>query len=230
MKEYKAGAEAFDTYKEYREKEVSGAIAKPVSLGKVIEICKAESPKTILEIGGGMGTLTEVMLKNSEAHIDVYEPDEFCRTKMDEHLKEFNGRYSIVPSYRFLPPRKEYDLMVVDGGTRKGKDGGYTKMIWLFTHYLDNVKTIYVEGNRALQRIMLRRALKSRFTYTIERYKAIEYKGTKLPGGSLFKVREEKSRMKRWINFLKWEVKEKRAIKYFIRYRIKKLKSLLHVN
>ena len=225
--DYRVEKEAVDLYQSYRDKKESGAIAKPVSLGVVMDLCKEVSPKTILEIGGGMGTLTEAMLENSEAHVDVYEPDEFCRNKMDEHLSQFKGRYTIVPNYRTLPPKKEYDLIVVDGGTRKGKDGGYTKMIWLFIHYLDNVNLIYVEGNRALQRIMIRRALKSRFTYTIKRYKEIEYNGTILPGGTRFDVKKSSSRFARWKNFLTYEAQEKRAIKYFFRYRYRKLKDKL---
>src|SRR3989338_7153575 len=218
---------SLEHYQSYRIKEYSGAIAKPVSLEVIINICREENPKSILEIGGGMGTITHLLLKETSAHVDTYEPDLFCIEKMREHLKEYNGRFEIIESYRILPPRRDYDLIIVDGGTSKGKDSGYSIMIWLFIHYLENVKIIFVEGNRTLQKILIRKALSRRFIYSIKKFPAIIYNSERLPGGTKITCSESASRIYRWLNYIYWEIREQTAIIYFIRYQMKRFKFLL---
>lgn|GEM_PF-2422217 len=135
-------------------------IAGIVTLEEMSRICQAIKPERILEMGGGIGTISYALLKFSHAFIDIYEHNEFCQGKIEENLAEFKERYQVIKDYRILPPERHYDLMIVDGGSGKGKGGGYHEAVWFFIMYLKSIKIVYIEGNRRLQRFFARKALK----------------------------------------------------------------------
>lgn len=205
----------------------SEAIAGIVTIEVMSQICRKIKPKRILEMGGGIGTISYALLKHSDAFVDIYEHNEFCRGKLKENLAEFNGRYHVIDDYRILPPAREYDLLVVDGGSGKGMGGGYHEAVWFFIMYLKSIKIVYIEGNRRLQRFFSRKALKQNYIYKITNYDKIFRQGEKLHGGQKIECFYNSSRLIRLINFIFWELKEWTAAKYFFAYRLNKIKQLL---
>src|SRR3989344_5049256 len=143
-----------EIYTLFRNKEGSEAMTGIVTLEAIVSFAKRNNPKTVLELGGGIGTLSYAVLKNSDAVLDVYEDNESCRNALKENLKGMEGRYTIISDYAHLPPKREYDLIVVDGGKGKGEyqSTGYPHLIAAYLYSLNSVKTIFVESQRKSQK------------------------------------------------------------------------------
>src|SRR3989339_1817628 len=105
-----------EIYDKFKSQSGSQNIASPVTISVLSKMCAIERPKRILEMGGGIGTISYTLLKNSDAFIDIYEDNDFCRNKLKENLSQFSGRFQIIDTYRILPPVREYDLVIIDGG------------------------------------------------------------------------------------------------------------------
>ena len=203
----KISRESDDIYKMFKFDLVKGQgskPAKPSTIQVMKNLCKM-CPKNILELGGGTGTITYTLLSNSNAHIDVYEQTDFCRDQLNENLKEFKGRYTIHPSYMTLPPRRDYDIMVVDGAEAKDHEYGYGAVAELFLRYLRDVKTVYIEGRRGKQRRQVRRALRSKGIYWIHRHSDKLYNGEFLAGGQEIHFWKTNNKFLRFLNYWFWE-------------------------
>jgi hypothetical protein len=68
----KMGKEAYGIYKLFKfDLGDSGSkAAKPNNIQTIIDICKEKNPKRVLELGGGNGTITYALMKNSGAVVD----------------------------------------------------------------------------------------------------------------------------------------------------------------
>ena len=142
------------------------AIGGVETIKVLMDICKKENPKSVLELGGGKGTLSYTILANSEAVIDIYEPLEEFRNIIDANLNFFAGRYKLMSSYMTLPPSREYDLIIVDGGKKASEGGGgFAKIIACYILSLDSVKTIIIEGQRKSQKYWVTEALWRNYLY-----------------------------------------------------------------
>ncbi len=231
--------ETVEIYNHFKEQVGSESGAQFFSIQNIKDICHEIKPKRVLEMGGGIGTLSYTILSNSNAFLDIYEQNSFCRSRLEENLKQFQGRYQIINTYRMLPPSREYDLMIIDGGAGKGRDKGYFQSAWFFLSYIQSIKIVYVEGRRRLQRIWARKALRQRYIYKLTKYdkkynKAEDVdeksqEGLKI-GGLKIECRPSKFRLLRLINYFFWEIREVTLFKYFILYRIKKIKLFLNYN
>ena len=112
-------------------------------------------------------------MKHSQAEVDIYEVNEFCINALKKNLTEFEGRYTIINSYCMLPPNREYDFMIIDGGRGKPQDEGFAEAPFFFLRYIQSIKTIYVEGVRTVQLFWAYKGLLSclknkRFIYLIK--------------------------------------------------------------
>ncbi len=223
--------EAVAVYERFRQLPRSEHIAKPATLHVLLELCRREHLESILELGGGLGTISHLVLKYSQAKLDVYEHDPYFASQLAENLKEFGGRFQILKDYRILPPRREYDLVVVDGGqARKDEPDpskGFNEAVWHYLCYLKSVRFVYVEGHRYIQRNHARKALKRKYLYFLERHADTQYQGEILNGGVLIKCRPSNSRLARLMNYLFWEVVEWKTVRNFFAYRFQKIKSLI---
>lgn len=217
-------SETWEIFRKFGAQIGSEHIASPVTIEALSRLCREHKPRRILEMGGGIGTISYILLKYSDAFLDVYEDNEFCLSKLRENLVPFEGRYQIIQNYRISPPVQDYDLMVVDGGSGKAWDGGYPLAVWFFILFLKSVKIVYVEGFRRLQRIRARRALSHRYVYKLTRYDTMILEGKRLHGGLKIDCIPSRSRILRWINFLFWEIVEWTAIRNFFWYRFSLLR------
>lgn len=210
-------------YKDFKEQTGSQNIAKPTTIEVLLEVCHEENPKRILEMGGGIGTISYLLLKNSGAVVDIYEDNDFCLRKLDEKLSEFNGRYNIITDYKTLPPVKDYDLVVVDGGSGRKNDGGYKMAVSNILSHLNSVKTVYIEGQRHVQRTLILKSLAKKYLYTLIRYDRVFFEGKQLTGGVRIKCKPNKSKFLRFINLIFWSFVEWYPVKNFVYYKFKKL-------
>ena len=210
-------------YHYFKNQKGSQEIAKPITIEVLLRICQELSPKRILEIGGGLGTISRLLLEHSDAHIDIYEDNDFCIEKLKENLSRFESRYTIVDTYAMLPPSRDYDLMVIDGADKKVKGGIGTKTIWLYLHYLRSIKVVYIEGHRYLQRLQARKALASSYTYRLYDYADSMYDGKNQRGGSKIVCKPCNSKWRKMLNFMYWEIRVGRGLKNFLRYNYRKM-------
>ena len=132
---------------------------------------KENDPLGVLELGGGTGALSKVILGNSRAYLDVYEHQELFQNLMKENLKGYY-KHTIIESYRLKPPEKNYDLVIVDGGGRGQIDNcDYPEAIGVFLRSLDSFKTVIIEGQRRYQkRLILEEIRRKKYIYKVTKY------------------------------------------------------------
>ncbi|OGF28138.1 hypothetical protein A2477_03750 [Candidatus Falkowbacteria bacterium RIFOXYC2_FULL_47_12] len=197
--------EAMAIYNYFKSLPGSEHIGKPVSIEALIGMCREYNPSRILEMGGGVGAISYTLLKHSQAFLDIYEDNDFCIGELRKNLKEFEGRFQIIETYRMLPPAKSYDIVVIDGGTGAQKDGGYPLAAQLFLMYLDSVRSVYIEGYRGLQRNLVFHTLQKKYACSFVVYKEIFFEGKKWAGGLKITCRKTNSQAGRWLMFIFWE-------------------------
>lgn len=187
-----------EIYNKFKNKQGSKYIAEVVSISNVMELCKGGD--IVLELGAGIGTLTYAMIQKG-AFVYTYESNKFCIEELRKNLAEYDFHYNLIESYKTLPPQENYALIVVDGGTgnRSDQDDGTMRTISLFLQSLDDIKIIYVEGNRVGQRAFICNALRNRYTYKVTRYPSSLKKSR---GGTKYVCKKNKSRLARWVCWL----------------------------
>lgn len=164
--------EAFSIYNTFKQKRGSEHISSPVGINVLIDIVIELQPKSILEVGGGIGALSYTALKYSNAHVDIFEDHPFCLSELKKNLKGFENRYTLLTDYEnFTLPRDSYDLVIIDGG------GHY--FIYNLISACRHVGRIFIEGGRAEQRKQARRALRQQYLFRPIQYTHSdgEYKG-----------------------------------------------------
>lgn len=216
-------------YDKFKKQSGSEQIAEPISIQVIFDICRQKKLERVLEMGGGLGTLSYTLLKYSSAFVDIYEVNDFCKKKLKENLSDFAGRYQILESYRLLPPAMEYDLLIIDGGNGKDWDKGFSSSIWFYLHYLKSVKIIYLDGKRHIQRLWARKALRQKYLYKLQRYSAVNSQGALVHRGLKIICQPHNFFLWRWLNFIFWEVMEWDTFKKAIDYRFNKVKKILKI-
>ncbi|OGZ12579.1 MAG: hypothetical protein A3D67_04195 [Candidatus Lloydbacteria bacterium RIFCSPHIGHO2_02_FULL_51_22] len=155
----------------FKNQQGSDHIAGKVTIEAVVSFCKKHNPQNILELGGGIGTLSYAILKNCDGALDIYEHNDFCIRALNDNLREMSKRYTVTTDYLKLPPQREYDLIIIDGGKGKGiYDGGFPQVIASYISSLNSIGTIFIEGRRKSQRFWVAEALRARFLYTPTHY------------------------------------------------------------
>ena len=161
------------------------AIATPVNISAIIAYCISKKPKRVLELGGGIGTLTYCILNYTDAVVEVYEENVFCRGKLLENLDPWSSRISLKESYAQVPSKTEYDLVIIDGPdseTIEKRD----KLTFQVLAALENIECIFIEGSRYSQRRLAQRKMADLSSYFIEKVRAREVNALGLVKGGLF--------------------------------------------
>lgn len=227
---YKAfKSRTLDIYNSFSQKEGAQHIATPVTIQALIDITNKVPTKHVLEIGAGIGTLTYTLLKHTDAYVDTYEDNIFCRNALSQNISDFSGRYTVLSDYSKKPPRNKYDLIIVDGGSGKHGDGGKMKVVEEVISYLEDVKIVYIEGGRHIQRALLRKALSGRFRYKLIEYKEVEIDGNFFKGGLAIYCTPESNALARSVNYFYWGILDWNSFKNAVMYRINHLKRLVKI-
>ncbi|HEY4523185.1 MAG TPA: hypothetical protein VJK73_02310 [Candidatus Paceibacterota bacterium] len=164
-------------WRSFREKPGSDHMATPVSLQFLKEYCAATKPASILELGAGIGTMTTFL---EEYGVDAYEDIPFCLGELAKNAPRAN----VIKSYETLPPKRDYDLVIIDGGDG-GKNGGYKQATSVLLSYV-SPRAVYVEGVRTPQRIEVLWSLCGRRAIKMRRVKGQAIDGTYYKGGTIF--------------------------------------------
>lgn len=145
-------------------------IASAHAIGGIIDTILRQRPKTVLEIGAGIGTLTYTILRTAtdlapgngrDLELITIEKHPFCLEQLEKNLACYEGRYRIEPdSGRLRSENRSFDFIVVDGGAgaegrhHDGCDGGISGDMGVtdFSGMLNRGGSILVEGFRLFQR------------------------------------------------------------------------------
>lgn len=198
--------EPIDIYNKFHDKQdFDDAIGGVATIGMIIKVCKELKPKHVLELGGGKGTLSYTVLKNCDASIDIYENLPKFREIIDKNLFEYKDRYSIIPSYFTLPPYRNYDLIIVDGGKNAVNEGSFRQAIASYLVSLDSFVTIIIEGQRKSQRYCVTDIIWPHYMYTPTQY--FDPSGNKKKGLLKIDCVPSNNIVKNFINHLRWRKK-----------------------
>jgi hypothetical protein len=212
----------------FSKKEGAQYIATPVTLEAMLDMDRDSRMARVLEMGAGIGTITYTLLKYTNAHVDTYEDNEFCKAALKTNLTGFEDRYTLLTDYKIDPPARVYDLVVIDGGGGKGEDGGTMPIVQKIAAHID-ARTYYIEGGRHQQRTLLRRELAKRFVYRLVQYDYATYMGVSYKGGLAIVCMPASSALLRKLNFYYWELIEWTPVKYAIQYRWGQFKKRLGI-
>ncbi len=110
---------AKNCFKTFKRKPGSEHIASEFALAHVSAVLVQEKPKRVLEIGAGIGTITNFLLDHPHQvdHITTTENNEFCIAQFKANLSENdNGRTRLVTDLSELSGKTQpFDLFILDG-------------------------------------------------------------------------------------------------------------------
>jgi hypothetical protein len=97
--------------------EGSEHIATRSSQENLLKILQSTHPKEVLDFGAGIGTLTALVLDNSEANITAVEKNIWCSDQFRAHILP-NNRVTLK---QFIPEKKHYDIYIIDDSISIGE-------------------------------------------------------------------------------------------------------------
>jgi len=168
---------------------LTGTPSKPFvsNLLDLLDYCIEETghearPRYVLELGGGIGTATQAIADYGGYGIDVYEHDPEFRDLLRKNVHTL-GYLNIIDSYFTLPPKRRYDLVVIDGGKNE-REGSFPQAVASILLSVSGYKAILIEGKRKSQRYWV-----EHLRLVKRPYKKLEHKGPE-KGGVIYYVGE----------------------------------------
>ncbi|SDS01349.1 hypothetical protein [Gramella sp. MAR_2010_147] len=135
-----------EQYSKFSRTEGSQFITSEYALGEILNFINKFKPENILEVGVGIGTISDSIIKayKNEYGPKVYgtENNEFCLSKLPENLGKDYSFLKLFPSIQNLPRDIEFDLIIIDGKESNLKS---------IKHIMNDHCIILVEGDRKEQ-------------------------------------------------------------------------------
>jgi hypothetical protein len=132
---------AKSVHDEFSQKPGARYIAGEFALAYLSALLNKVKPRSALEFGAGIGTITHFLLKHPANidHVTTTESNEFCLEQLAANIPEaYSDRYDLIADASTLEPgQRQYDLAVVDAYV--GSQA--------YAH-LDHGMTCFVEGTR----------------------------------------------------------------------------------
>jgi predicted O-methyltransferase YrrM len=124
----------------YQAKEGSRNAARPVSLAHLAACLRTFRPRTVLEMGAGIGTITDALLSHHSGirRIVAFEHNAFCLAAITQNIDTRDPRLTIVARREELPAITDIDMLVADGNYGRAEAYDAVRLGTVF----------FVEGNR----------------------------------------------------------------------------------
>tara|TARA_B100000378_G_C17999086_1_gene396537 strand:+ start:330 stop:962 length:633 start_codon:yes stop_codon:yes gene_type:complete len=149
-------------YRKFSGAEGSQYIASEYALFRILNLVQKFQPRNILEVGVGIGTITDSILKSGNRYqLKVFgtEDNEFCRSQLANNLGSSFQELQLFRTIQELPGDQEFDMIIIDG-----KDSSLQK---LKAHMSDRC-ILVIEGDRKDQTDLVRKLLPdSKFVHSI---------------------------------------------------------------
>ncbi len=147
---------AREVYERFRAKPGSARIASAFALAHLAALLRERRPRSALEIGAGIGTVTWALLAHPVGveRVVATEDVPFCLEQLDRNLtQEMKNRLHLVTEPRtFASVQGPFDLLIIDG-------------VWDWEAVAARLRegsACFVEGQRKRERADLREALRRR--------------------------------------------------------------------
>jgi hypothetical protein len=144
---------AYRVHRRFASRPGSQHVATCRSLTYLAAIVSQYKPKTVLEFGAGIGTITYLLLSaNSKPNVIAVEANPFCLAQLDQNIPhEFKPRLSVV-TLDDARLNRRFDLIVIDGAFQSFHDYSF----------LQQGTICFIDGNRLSQAERLTRIAKTR--------------------------------------------------------------------
>ncbi len=129
----------------------SEQIALLISIQTLIKLLETKKPSQVIELGSGIGTLTEVCLEQSNAKIMSVENNDWCVSRLKHNLHGLRP-FQLVTDYSELNVGSSADLLVIDAN-----NGIYN--VESLVRKSTNLQTIFIEGHHLAHRINICKVL-----------------------------------------------------------------------
>jgi len=130
---------------EFLQKPGSQHIASEFALAYLSAVLNEVKPRSVLEFGAGIGTITSFLMKHPTNidHVTTTESNAFCLEQFAANIpEEYRGRYDLIADdSNLIPGHRRYELVIVDHSV--GKQG---------CAFLDPGMICFVEGGRTRTR------------------------------------------------------------------------------
>lgn len=123
----------------------SEQIASLISIQTLISLLQSKRPDEVLELGAGIGTLTQVILEKSKARLTSVENNEWCQNKLEANMNNLRT-FSLMSDYLFIDQGTTSDFVVIDANI------GIFNSQKLIQHS-PKLRTIFIEGHHLQHRI-----------------------------------------------------------------------------
>lgn len=138
-------------------------IASEYALFRILKLTQKFRPRNILEVGVGIGTISDSLLKTfkNSCPPNVYgtEDNEFCRLQLEKNLGSSFKDLKLFRTIPELPVDQKFDLIIIDG-----KDSSMQQL----KGHMNNRCILVIEGDRKGQTDLVRGLLPdSKFVHSI---------------------------------------------------------------
>ncbi len=129
-------------------------IASDFAMAHLSAFVRAIRPKTILEIGAGIGTITQLLLSHQArpAHLVSTEDNAYCLAQIGANISPTDQSHKLITDQKELDPEKDhFELVIIDASMQEH----LYEIIGLGTY-------CFIEGSRSETREAIGRNLLSR--------------------------------------------------------------------
>lgn len=171
-------------HRKYSQMRGGEQVALEFSILSLLQLLEREKPEQILELGGGLGTLTEVILRVTDANLIVVESNAWCFEKLKRNMQGLRT-YELISDYTSLNVGTMANMVVID------VNNGIYNVESLINNSTE-LTCIFIEGHHLAHRINISKTLwrnRSRQSF----YDLRPRRGMK--GCGYFKVRRDNSYM-----------------------------------
>ncbi|CAL65553.1 SAM-dependent methyltransferase [Christiangramia forsetii] len=158
-------------YRKFSSAEGSQYICSEYALSRVLKIIKIFRPERILEVGLGIGTISDSILKafSNNYYPEVYgtERNDFCLNQLPKNIGKDFKKLKVYHSMQEIPEDICFDLIIIDGKESDLKS---------LQKNLKNNAIIIIEGDRKDQTQLLKNIFSgSKFVHSITSKKNNSY-------------------------------------------------------
>ena len=160
-----------EQYRKFSRAEGSQYIASEDALFRILELVQKFQPRNILEVGVGIGTISDSIMKafgNSyQPKVFGTEDNEFCRSQLAKNLGSSFQEFKLFRTIQELPAEQEFDLIIIDG-----KDSSLQQL----KAHMNDQCILVIEGDRKDQTDLVKGLLPdSKFVHSITNKKNSSY-------------------------------------------------------
>jgi hypothetical protein len=147
------GEKAYSDLITHKYSEMAGAeqIASRISINTILFLLRQKAPREILELGAGIGTITETILANCEGRLTSVENNPWCRAQLQKNIAGLRG-FTLINEYESLNSETNSDFICID------VNNGIFNVETLNMNS-PHLKTVFIEGHHLAHRLNISKML-----------------------------------------------------------------------